>query len=125
MTTVYHYFLVVIIDHFLLLIINDMEIEIKVGLIFILIVILIIWIFLIHVFNSVTVEAHKPYQKLHSLIESEKIKISLKFKIIDIIERLSGPIIGFYCLNGCAFIHYELYLYFSSIISNFILILGT
>ena len=43
--------------------------------------------------------AQNSYKIIHSIICKRKIRLPLKFKLVNFIERLTGPPIGLYCYN--------------------------
>ncbi len=63
--------------------------------------------------SMIPTAAVRPYQRLNSIITKKCVDIKLKLKVIELIEKLSGPVIGFYC--------YEFYLYVTNCVKNFIL----
>jgi len=88
----------------------------------------IIGVFALSILNysmaSVSVAAHRPYNKLYSIIVRKSITRALKLKVMGLIEKLSGPVIGIYCLDVFPFTNYEFYIYITNCILNFILIIG-
>jgi len=69
-------------------------------------------------------EAHRPYNKLNSIMARNSAPTILKWKLLVLIEKLSGPKIGFYCLNIFSFTNFEYYLYISYCLQNFILLIS-
>jgi len=65
--------------------------------------------------------AHQPYNKLFSIIVKKPTGLALKLKVSGLIEKLSGPTIGFYCFELFPFTNYEFYLYITNCVKNFIL----
>ncbi len=74
--------------------------------------------------SSISKSAIKPYVKLNSLIARKRINLQIKLKIVDLIERISGPIIGIYCFELFPFTNYEFYLFAADCFANFILFMG-
>jgi hypothetical protein len=74
--------------------------------------------------SSIPKSAIKPYVKLNSLIARKRINLQIKLKIVDLNERLSGPIIGIYCFELFPFTNYEFYLFAANCVMNFILFMG-
>jgi len=68
--------------------------------------------------------AHRPYNKLNSIIARKPAVRVLNLKVLGLIEKLSGPVIGIYCLDFFPFTNYEFYLYVSNCVQNFILLIG-
>jgi len=91
-------------------------------------IIAIIGVFVLFIFNysmaSVSKAAHRPYNKLYSIIVRKSITTTFKLKVLELIEKLSGPVIGIYCLDLFPFTNYEFYLYISNCAQNFILLIG-
>jgi hypothetical protein len=88
----------------------------------------ILGVFVLFVFNYsmalVSEAAHRPYIRLNSIIARKSARTVLNLKVVGLIEKLSGPVIGIYCLDLFPFINYEFYLYISNCIQNFILLIG-
>jgi hypothetical protein len=74
--------------------------------------------------SSIPKSAMKPYVKLNSLIARKRIDLKMKLKIVDLIERISGPVIGIYCFELFPFTNYEFYLFAVNCVMNFILFMG-
>jgi len=88
-------------------------------------VIAIILLFLINYSLSMfQKEAHRPYNRLNSIIARRPATTALDLKVLGLIEKLSGPVIGIYCLDIFPFTNYQFYLYISNCILNFLLIIG-
>jgi len=69
-------------------------------------------------------EAHRPYVRLYSILARKPATTMLNLKVLGLIEKLSGPIIGIYCQDFFPFTNYEFYLYISNVVQNFILLIG-
>jgi len=69
-------------------------------------------------------EAHRSYNKLCSLMVRRPTEVVLKLKVLGLIEKLSGPNIGFYCSDLFPFTNYEFYLFVANCAKNFILYMG-
>jgi len=91
-------------------------------------IIAIIGVFVLFLFNYsmslVSKAAHRPYNKLNSIIVRKPTLRRLNLKVVGLIEKLSGPVIGIYCLDLFPFTNYEFYLYISNCITNFILLIN-
>ena len=74
--------------------------------------------------TSIIREAHNCYSFLNSLIARKALPLRLKFKIISLIERLSGPVIGIYCWDLFPFTNYEFVMFIINCIMTFILFMG-
>jgi len=75
-------------------------------------------------FSSIGKVAHRPYNKLNSIVAGKPIPRILKLKVLGLIEKLSGPVIGIYCLDFLPFNNYEFYLFITNCVLNFILFMG-
>jgi len=85
----------------------------------------LIWLFLMNYSLSiVSKEAHRPYNKLYSIIARKPATTLLNLKVLGLIEKLSGPVIGLYCFDFFPFTNYEFYLYVSYCIQSFLLLIG-
>ena len=73
---------------------------------------------------SVGREAHKSYPFIKSILTRKRLRLMTKLKVISLFERLSGPLIGFYCYDLFPFTNYEFYLFCVNCVSNFILFMG-
>jgi len=69
-------------------------------------------------------QAHWPYNKLNSIIERKPLPIILKLKVLGLIEKLSGPVIGIYCFDLFPYTNHEFYLYIGNCFQNFLLLNG-
>ena len=68
--------------------------------------------------------AHRPINRLYSFVAMNKLNLKSQLKFQIFIERLSGPPIGYYCLNLFPMNNFELYKYISYVAMNHILILS-
>ena len=73
-----------------------------------------------------TIPAHKSYKLMFRVLSSRKMNFSIreKLKIMQFIEKLSGPDIGFYCLDFFPMNGYEFGKYLYVCGANYILITG-
>ena len=74
-----------------------------------------------YLLSSIAREAHSSYQLLNTLIVRKNLGLRLKLKILSLIEKLSGPVIGIYCYDLFPFTNYELYIFTINCILNFML----
>jgi len=90
-------------------------------------IIAIIGVIALFIFNYsmalVSEAAHRPYTKLNSIIVRKSTSRALKLKVVGLIEKLSGPVIGIYCLDWFPFTNYEFYLYISNCVKKFLLLI--
>ena len=70
----------------------------------------------------VTHFARKPLKYLHRYLIENHMTVRQRLKTLDLIESLSGPDIGFYCLDLFPMNSYEFYLFVINCISNYLLI---
>jgi len=80
--------------------------------------------FVNHSFSIVSREAHRPYIRLNSIIASRPATRILILKVLGLIEKLSGPVIGIYCQDFFPFTNYEFYLYITNLVQNLLLFIG-
>ena len=73
---------------------------------------------------SVGREAHKSYPFIRSILSRKRLGLMTKLKVISLAERLSGPLIGFYCYDLFPFTNYEFHLFCVNCVSNFTLFMG-
>ncbi len=78
----------------------------------------------IYIVCSVSSAAHSIYPKLNSLIAKRKLNPRTKSKVIGLIEKLSGPKIGFTCMDWVPLSNFEYFLFVANCIQGFILIFG-
>ncbi len=71
--------------------------------------------------SSIQSAAHNPRDILFSIMARKGIELKLKFKVLGLIEKLSGPVIGIYCFNLFPFTNYEMYLFYVNCVKNFML----
>ncbi len=95
-----YYFSVPFID--LLIILSTLE-EVNTLNRFLKHLITVVTIIVLLIFNytlsSVLKGADSPYNKINSIIVRNKIELNLKLKVCGLIEKLAGPVIGFYCVH--------------------------
>jgi len=72
--------------------------------------------------SKISVEAHRPYNKLNSIIARKPATTVLNLKVLSLIEKLSGPVISIYCLDIFPFTNYEFYLHMAYCAQNFMLL---
>ena len=68
--------------------------------------------------------SHRPINRLYSFVAMNKLNLKPQLKCQIFIERLSGPPIGYYCLNLFPMNNYEFYKYITFVAMNHILILS-
>ncbi len=102
--------------------------EINANIRFVLLVFLInsclVLLYLAYAMSLVPIAAISPYQRLNSIITRKTVNINLKLKVFQLIEKLSGPVIGFYCYEFFPFTNYEIYIYVVNCVMYFILFRG-
>ncbi len=74
--------------------------------------------------SSVSTAVHEPTPDLYKFLVKNKCILKHELKITAFIEKLDGPIIGFYYYNLFAFTTYELYEYLAFVSSNYFLLNG-
>ena len=72
--------------------------------------------------SRVTHSARKPLKYLHRYLIENHMTVRQRLKTLNLIERLSGPDIGFYCLDLFPMNSYEFYLFVTNCVSNYLLI---
>jgi hypothetical protein len=72
--------------------------------------------------SSLSSSAHDFISDLHTFLVSKKIPVQHKLKISAFIEKLCGPVIGYYCYDLFPFTNYEFYRYVSFVSINYILL---
>ena len=121
---VFYYLIVPIIDLAIMNLIIEKNILIRLNNI-ILIIVGVLNIFVVNYFLcSVGRVAHKSYPFIISMLSRKRLRLITKLKVISLAERLSGPLIGFYCYDLFPFTNYEFYLFCVNCVSNFILFMG-
>ena len=90
--------------------------------------IIIICIILIMIFNytlsTIASHSHISYQNLNSVLCRKSLPLSLRLKVVALIEKLSGPVIGFYCYDLFPLTSYNIYLFYAQCASFFILFMS-
>jgi len=123
-TFIYYYLAVPLIDLAVIAIILDTN-QLNRILAILLTIIGVLHLFCLNIsMTSIPKSAMKPYVKLNSLIARKRIDLKIKLKIVDLIERISGPVIGIYCFELFPFTNYEFYLFAINCVMNFILFMG-
>jgi len=72
--------------------------------------------------SSLSSSAHDFTSDLYTFLVSKRIPVQHKLKISSFIEKLCGPVIGYYCYYLFPFTNYEFYEYVSFVFSNYILL---
>jgi hypothetical protein len=98
----------------------------RIFYVFLAIVSSILAIILNYISSSLSSSAHDFTSDLYSLLFDTKIIILLqhRLKICAFIEKLCGPVIGYYCYDLFAFTNYEFYAFVSFVFFNYILLNG-
>ena len=75
--------------------------------------------------SQISQSSHKPYNNLFKFLIQKRFPLSLrvKLKIVGLIEKLSGPDIGFYCWNLFPMNNYTFYEYVCNYFVTYFLIL--
>ena len=66
-------------------------------------------------------EAHKCYPQLNSMLVRKRIRLGTRLKVLNLCERVSGPLIGIYCYDLFPFTNNEFQIFVVNCVSNFIL----
>jgi hypothetical protein len=74
--------------------------------------------------SSLSSSAHDFTSDLYTFLVSKRIPVQHKLKISSFIEKLCGPVIGYYCYELFPFTNYEFYQYVSFVFTNYILLNG-
>jgi hypothetical protein len=83
---------------------------------------------IVYIYNSIVCSVplaiHSSYRILNDLFvkQSMKMNYNLKFKLINIIEKLSKKKIGFTCYDCLTFDYFELVIFYANLIAAYILI---
>ena len=100
---------------------DELNIIIRISLILLFCVACFVFLCLSYTMSLIPTSAVRPYQALNSIIARKSLDIKLKLKVCQLIEKLSGPVIGLYCYEFFPFTNYEVYLYVTNCVMNFIL----
>jgi hypothetical protein len=87
-------------------------------------IVLSIFIFITnYISSSLSSSAHDFTSDLYPFLSNNRIIISLqyKLKICSFIEKLCGPVIGYYCYDFFPFTNYEFYKFIFYVFSNYLL----
>jgi len=74
--------------------------------------------------SSLSTAAHSPTSSLNSFLARNKCSIKRKLKISGFLEKLSGPVIGFYCYNFFALTSFAFFEYIVFNVKDYILMSG-
>ena len=121
---VYYYFSVIPIDLGLMTLIFERNLIYRLPIIFVAMVILVNLFYVNYFLILVGREAHSCYPLLNSLVVTKSLNIMLKLKTMTLLEKLGGPLIGFYCLDLFPFDNYNFYLFIVNCVSNFMLFIN-
>ena len=72
--------------------------------------------------SRVTHSARKPLKYLHRYLIENHMTVRQRLKTLDMIESLSGPDIGFHCLDLFPMNSFEFYLFVTNCVKNYLLI---
>jgi hypothetical protein len=77
-----------------------------------------------YISSSLSSSAHDFTSDLYSFLFNTRIIIAVqhRLKISSFIEKICGPVIGYYCLDLFPFTNYEFFEYISFVFSNYILL---
>jgi len=75
-----------------------------------------------YIASSYSSSAHDFTSILYKFLTEKHISIFHKLKIYSFIEKLSGPVIGFYCFDFFPFTNFELYQYMAFVSISYILV---
>ena len=87
----------------------------------------ILAIFLITLMSSsISFAAKKSHSKMYKFLIENNFKFTVreKLKVQSFIEKLSGPDIGFYCLDWFPLNYFEFYIFCANCVKNYFLILN-
>jgi hypothetical protein len=74
-----------------------------------------------YISSSLSSSAHDFTADLYTFLTSKTISVQHRLKICAFIEKLCGPVIGYYCYDLFAFTNYEFYEFFSFVFCNYFL----
>ena len=121
---IYYYLIVPTIDFMLVYLIKEKNPLFRFPSLVVILVI-VSNIFIVHFFlTSISRSAHSSYVHINSLIATYNFSRKVKFKSLNLIERLSGPVIGVYCYDFFPFTNFEFYMFINNCVLNFILFIG-
>ena len=117
----YYYLIVPAIDLSLVYLFNETNQVYRLTVWFFLNLFIVQVFYLNYFLSEISRSAHSCYVNLNSLIAKYRFNRNLKLKVLNLIERLSGPVIGIYCYDLFPFTNYEFYLFVMNCVLNFIL----
>ena len=101
---------------------NETPLVIRSGLMTYAIAVFMI-IFSINLLSSrINLVARKPMKHLFQYLVENQMQFKCRLKTMSLIERLSGPDIGFYCLDLFPMNSYEFYLFVANSVKLYILL---
>ncbi len=75
-----------------------------------------------YISSSLSSSAHDFTADLYTFLTSKRIPVQHKLKISSFIEKLCGPVIGYYCYDLFSFTNYEFYEFVSFVFCNYFLL---
>ncbi len=89
-------------------------------------IIILALLYILKLITRLNNSVHKSYSTLFSLLSNKSIRMSIKqrMKILSFTEKLSGPHIGFYCLDLFPLNNFEVFQAIYIAVSNYFLIMG-
>ena len=116
---IYYYLIVPALDLAIICILSESNIYIRNCIIFIVLIFIFNSYLMTFILSFIAREAHSSYSILNSMIARNRLPIRVRLKVLALIERLSGPVIGLYCYDLFPFTNYEFFLFVVNCVSNF------
>ena len=128
LTCAYYYLLVPLIDLVLIVLVAETNNYLRLLLCSLAFVIIVNLVYVTYILSLIARSAHYSYPLLNSCIARQSpqnvLNLRLRCKLLALIERLSGPVIGIYCYDLFPYTNHEFYIFCANCVKNFILLYG-
>ena len=123
----YYYLMVPFIDLCVIVVIEESDIYLSVLWLELGFIIIINLFIVNYMLSLIARSAHYSYPLLNTCIARQNytqnvLSLKLRLKILALIERLSGPVIGIYCYDLFPYTNHEFYIFCANCVKNFILL---
>ena len=118
---VYYYAIVPAVDFTLLILIYEHNLIYRIIVFFLILIFAAILVVANNLLSLIGREVHQCYPQLNSMLVRKRIRLGTRLKVMNLCERVSGPLIGIYCYDLFPFTNNEFQLFVVNCVSNFIL----
>ena len=122
---VYYYSSILMIDFTIMFMVNYGFKNVLADIMYLIQLIMFVFsVFVNYLVLSIARQSHQSYNNLNSIQCRKVLPLRHKFKVMDLIERLSGPVIGFYCFDLFPVTSFKIFMFYLNCMSYFILFMS-